>query len=234
MRVPPFVTDFPARRLNEERSIRVLTREDSVVGKTVESLNSKEVTMRIWRTTLCLAMVLFCAQACTSIDVKTDFDPSADFTRFHTFAFAGLTDITKTGLLDNSLTRKRIEGGISRELTKKGLREVKMDERPDLLVHYWLGTKDKQRVQGTSGPGYYGGGYYGGGYGWGASYNTVTTYEYTEGTLVVDLVEPAKKELQWRATMVANLEDTAQENIELGNKAIIKAFEHYPPKKNTP
>lgn len=194
--------------------------------------------MRIWRTILCLAMVLFCAQACTTIDVKTDFDPSSDFTRFHTFAFAGLTDITKTGLLDNSLTRKRIETAVSRELTKKGLREVKMDERPDLLVHYWLGTKDKQRVQGTSGPsaGYYGrgGGYYGGGYGWGASYSNVTTYEYTEGTLIVDLVEPEKKELQWRAIMVAILEDTAQENIELGNKAIIKAFEHYPPKKNEP
>lgn len=194
--------------------------------------------MGIWRTTLCLAMVLFCAQACTTIDVKTDFDPSADFTRFHTFAFAGLTDITKTGLLDNSLARKRIEAAVSRELTKKGLREVKMDDRPDLLVHYWLGTKDKQRVQGTSGPsaGYYGrgGGYYGGGYGWGASYSNVTTYEYTEGTLIVDLVEPAKKELQWRAIMVAILEDTAQENIELGNQAIIKAFEHYPPKKKEP
>ena len=192
--------------------------------------------MRIWGTTLCLAMAVFFAQACTTIDVKTDFDPSADFTRFHTFAFAGLTDITKTGLLDNTLTRKRIETSISRELTKKGLQEVKMDERPDLLVHYWLGTKDKQRVQGTtSGPsgGYYGG-YYGGGYGWGAGYTTVTTYDYTEGTLVVDLVEPVKKELQWRATMVAILADTAQENIELGNKAIIKAFENYPPKKSAP
>ena len=192
--------------------------------------------MRIWGTPLCVAMALFWGQACTTIDVKTDFDPSADFTKFHTFAFAGLTDITKTGLLDNSLTRKRIETGVSRELTKKGLQEVKMDERPDLLVHYWLGTKDKQRVQGTtSGPsgGYYGG-YYGGGYGWGANYNTVTTYEYTEGTLVVDLVEPVKKELQWRATMVAILADTAQENTELGNKAIVKAFENYPPKKNAP
>jgi hypothetical protein len=50
----------------------------------------------------------------------------------------------------------------------------------------------------------------------------------------VDLVEPVKKELQWRATMVAILEDTAQENIELGNQAIIKAFENYPPKKHAP
>jgi len=192
--------------------------------------------MRIWSTALCLTVALLCVQACTTIDVKTDFDPSADFTRFHTFAFAGLTDITKTGLLDNSLTRKRIETSISRELTKKGLQEVKVDDRPDLLVHYWLGTKDKQRVQGTTGGpsgGYYGG-YYGGGYGWGAGYTTVTTYDYTEGTLVVDLVEPVKKELQWRATMVAILADTAQENIELGNKAIIKAFENYPPKKSAP
>jgi hypothetical protein len=51
---------------------------------------------------------------------------------------------------------------------------------------------------------------------------------------VVDLVEPAKKELQWRATMVAILEDTTEENIELGNKAIAKAFENYPPKKLAP
>ena len=64
--------------------------------------DSKGATMRIWGTTLCLAMALFWGQACTTIDVKTDFDPSADFTKFHTFAFAGLTDITKTGLLDNS------------------------------------------------------------------------------------------------------------------------------------
>ena len=210
------VHDGLARRRSKQRS---------------ELFNSKEAMMRFWRSILCVAMVLFWAQACTTIDVKTDFDPSADFTRFHTFAFAGLTDITKTGLLDNSLVRKRIEAAVLRELTKKGLREVKIDERPDLLVHYWLGTKDKQRVQGTSGPS---AGYYGGGYGWGASYSNVTTYEYTEGTLIVDLVEPAKKELQWRATMVAILEDTAQENIELGNEAIIKAFEHYPPKKNEP
>jgi hypothetical protein len=46
----------------------------------------------------------------------------------------------------------------------------------------------------------------------------------------MDLVQPVKKELVWRATMVAHLRDTTQENIELGKKAIAKAFENYPPK----
>lgn len=182
-----------------------------------------------------VVMFFACVVGCSTIDVKIDFDPAADFTRFHTFAFGGLTDITQTGLLDNSLVRKRIESAVARELTKKGLREVTTEDHPDLLVNYWIGTKDKQQVSGTSGPGVggYRGGYYGG-YGWGASYSTVTTYEYKEGTLVVDLVEPAKKELQWRATMVAILEDTTEGNIELGNKAIAEAFENYPPKKQAP
>ena len=57
----------------------------------------------------------------------------------------------------------------------------------------------------------------------------MTTYEFREGTLITDMVEPVKNELVWRATVVANLEDSALENIELTNKAILKAFEGYPP-----
>ena len=51
---------------------------------------------------------------CTSIDVKTDFDQSVDFTKFRTFAFAGMTDLNRTGLLSNHLTRKRIETAVER------------------------------------------------------------------------------------------------------------------------
>ena len=165
---------------------------------------------------------------CTTIDVKTDFDPSVDFSRFRSFAFAGLTDLNQGGVLDNSLTRKRLETIIARELAQKGLQQVALDEHPDLQVHYWVGIKDKQRIEST-GPtvGAYG---WRGGYGWGAGYSGVTTYEYKEGTLITDLVEPGKKELVWRATMVANLADTAQENIALVAQAIAKAYKDFPPK----
>lgn len=177
-----------------------------------------------------LATVIFaCVVGCTSIDVRTDFDETADFSKYRTFAFAGMTDLNQTGVLSNNLTRKRIEGAVARELTKKGLRQVGLDQSPDLLVHYWMGVKDKQRID-TTGPsmGAYG---WRGGYGYGAGYSGTTTYEYREGTLITDLIESTNKQLVWRATMAANLEDTPQENIELGNKAIAKAFENYPPTK---
>src|SRR5262245_51189733 len=92
-----------------------------------------------------IATMLFTLQACTSIDVKTDFDPSADFSKFHTFAFAGVTDINKGGILDNSLMRKRLESIVGRELESKGLQHVGIDQNPDLLVHYWVGVAEKQQ-----------------------------------------------------------------------------------------
>ena len=58
--------------------------------------------------------IFACAVGCTSIDVKTDFDRSADFNKFKTFAFTGMTDMNQAGLLSNSLIRKRIESAIGK------------------------------------------------------------------------------------------------------------------------
>jgi hypothetical protein len=63
----------------------------------------------------------------------------------------GLTDLSKNGILNNSLIRSRIESVIAQELAKKGLRQVPLDRNPDLLVHYGIGVKEKQPLV-SSGP----------------------------------------------------------------------------------
>ncbi|MFY4727848.1 DUF4136 domain-containing protein [Nitrospira sp. BLG_2] len=176
-----------------------------------------------------VAMFVVCAVGCTALDVKTDFDPTIDFSRFKTFAFTGLTDLDQGGILDNSLIRQRLENMIGKELQRKGLTQVGLEQNPDLLVHYWVGVKDKQQVHSTGTT--YGGYGFGSGYGWGAGYGGVSTYDYREGTLIVDLVEPTNKTLVWRATMVAELENSMKENAELSEKVLKKAFEDYPPSK---
>jgi hypothetical protein len=185
-------------------------------------------------------MVLLCFHACTHADVKTDFDPAADFNRFQVFAFAGLTDPSSSEVSGDSQARKRIESIIAEELTNKGLRQVELNENPDVLIHYVISIKDKQVVQSSNpaGTGYGWRGGYGSGSGYGAGgyrpsggYGLNTTYEYKEGTLIIDLVEPGEKELIWRATIVANLQDQTEENMELAKEGIVKAFKEYPPNK---
>jgi hypothetical protein len=188
--------------------------------------------MNAWRGGVLVLAVSLGVWGCGGLKVQTDHDPAADFTTFQTYAFAGMTDVSQGGVLDNSLVRKRIDQMVRQQLAKKGLREVGTKDSPDLLVHYWVGLKEKQRVEST-GPAV---GVYGrrGPYGWGGGYSGVTTYEYTEGTLIIDLVTPEKQELVWRASMVGTLEDSKEENLQMANEAIVKAFEDYPPKRTSP
>ena len=60
-------------------------------------------------------------------------------------------------------------------------------------MHYWVNVQDKQRLEsGGTSVGVARGPY--GGYGWGAGYGGgVTTYDYKEGTLILDLIEPYKE-----------------------------------------
>ena len=174
---------------------------------------------------LLVLVVILGAWGCTGPRVRTDFDPAADFTTFRTYAFAGMTDLNQGGVLNNSLVRKRLEQMVGQQLSSKGLRQVGLDEHPDLLVHYWITIKEKQRVESTgSMVGPYGRRGYGG----------VTTYDYEEGTLIVDLVTPSKNELVWRGSIVSTLADSKEENLQMVNKAIAKAFEDYPPKSKNP
>jgi Domain of unknown function (DUF4136) len=186
------------------------------------------------RGTVFLLVLVFSLSGCNAFKVNTDYDQTADFSSFKTFAFAGPAEMNRGGIYDNSLMQKRVESAVVRQLTTKGLRQVAVDEPQDLLVHYWVNVQDKQRLEsGGTSVGVARGPY--GGYGWGAGYGGgVTTVDYREGTLIVDLIEAAKKQLVWRATIVGTLQDSSLENVELGNEAIAKAFQNYPPPPKAP
>ena len=191
--------------------------------------------MRTRFSALLVLVVILGAWGCMGPKVRTDFDPAADFTTFRTYAFAGLTDLNQGGVLNNSLIRKRLEQMVGEQLSSKGLRQVGLEEHPDLLVHNWVAIKEKQLVQSTGpmvdpyGRRGYGVDPYGR-----RGYSEVTTYDYEEGTLIIDLVTPSKNELVWRGSIVSTLADSKEENMQMVSKAIAKAFEDYPPKRKNP
>ncbi len=98
-----------------------------------------------------LALGLFAVGGCTrpyEITVQTEFEPSAEFSAFHTFAFSGMTDRgQKIEASDNSPLRMRMKEMVDEQLAAKGIRQVGLEDRPDLLVHLLFGVNDADKYQ---------------------------------------------------------------------------------------
>ena len=179
-----------------------------------------------------LALTLLTVGGCVGPNVRTDFDSSAEFSAYRTFAFTGLRDRDQGGVFNNSLSQEQIEEMVRQQMTAKGLRQVGVEEHPDLLVHFWGGVKQKERVESTGpmmGP------YSGPAAGPSAmpGSGTFATYKYEEGTLNIDLMTPPENDLVWRGSIVGLLSNAKEENVQMVNKGIVKAFKDYPPKSKT-
>ncbi len=186
---------------------------------------------------LCLGAAILSAAACLAGNsAKNDFDPDVDFSKFHTFSFIGGKDIGRSGWLNDPEMRERFRNFISGALETRGLKEVPKDEKYSLAVRYWVARRAKQDVTVVDyGPSMMWGGYppYWTG-AWGYSYEEYVVTNYVEGTLVVDLIDTATKELVWRTFLRQKIEDRAKA-YEQAKKNLYEAMSVIPPsaeKKN--
>jgi hypothetical protein len=100
-----------------------------------------------------LALGLLAVGGCSKaneIKVGTDFNRSLEFSSFHTFAHSGMTDRgIEIGASDNkSPLRNRIKEMVNEQLAVKRLRQVGLEDHPDLLVHlaFAVNEADKFKV----------------------------------------------------------------------------------------
>jgi len=135
------------------------------------------------------------------------------------------------GTADDQLIRQDIQRAIDEQLAQKGL--TKVESNPDLLITYHAAIREEKSINlsafGT-GSGPWGG--WGGGWGVLES-GTVTgqTSTIPIGTLVVDLYDPARKQLVWRgdASKTVDVKKDADKNYRNLQKAMAKLFKNYPP-----
>ena len=163
--------------------------------------------------------------------VKTDYDKSANFAQYHTFAFQKGRIVTRLGTTDpnNTLVADRIQAAVVDQFQQKGLSET--TQNPDLVATYVAGAKTKQEIE-NLGPQPYYSSYFGGPFGferggyYGAGYNQFYTNTYTEGTLILDLMDTHTKKLVWRAYVTGPVDKPDQKAI---NGAVAAALKQFPP-----
>src|SRR5262249_61707396 len=105
------------------------------------------------------------------------------------------------------------------DLIKKGYLPIAKGATPDFLVAFHVHTQQKTEVQdwGYSAPSWW----------WGAGPD-VTVYQYSEGTLFVDFIDPRTNKVIWRGTAKGVVKDP--ENPDLGKlaDAVNKLMQNYP------
>lgn len=172
----------------------------------------------------CLSLVAVAGLACSTVAVSSDFDPSYDFSGLKTYTWMS-TQPEQTGdpRVDNQLTEERIRRAVDEELAAKGY--VKREQPVDFLVAYSAAIErrtDVEVVQDYYGPGW---GYWGAG----SSYTTISDYD--EGSILLDILDPANKKLIWRGVAAAELyfDSTPEERDQRTREAVEKILERFPP-----
>jgi Domain of unknown function (DUF4136) len=165
--------------------------------------------------------------SCSSVKVAYDYDKQVDFTKYKTYAFTD--EVAKLPVDD--LNRERITSAVAAELTAKGFTK---SDNPDVLIDIFITAKKRtEAVANTSGGGYGGYGYGRYGYGGGFSTTTVNYNEYTDGTLLINMVDKSTEKIAWqgRGTKTIDEDASASKREQNINYAVKQIFTNYPPKK---
>lgn len=161
-----------------------------------------------------MVLVALLLGACSSgLEVRSDQDPSADFSQFRTFNFFDPMGIE--GGYNSPVYGETFREAITREMTERG---YDLSSNPNLYINVTIQSDEKISMRSYSAPymsgGYYRrpGGYYGSGVGVGVGVGTRAT-KTTEASVFIDLVDPVTRRVVWQGVAVVDVNDKVAKNL---------------------
>ncbi len=160
-----------------------------------------------------IGLAVVAAACASSIRVRSDYDPSANFKKYRTFA---IRDGNSSG---NPVMDQRIKEDIVAAFKAKGLDEVR-PENADIIVVPHTATRTK-RTYDTFYDSW-------GGWRWRWAQPTVVVNEFQVGTLVIDVFDNQAKTAVWHGYASGALSDEPSKNAERADQAVQKIVSEYP------
>lgn len=190
-----------------------------------------EATM-IRRTLVALATLPFLAGGCSTLQVSTDYDTKADYGALKTYCWAE-PDTAQRGdpRINWPFVDERVRRAVDQELAAKGYAQAPAGQADFTLVYY-LVLENKVEAVHAAVPAMYP--MYGYRYSVGRNVYWTSTpptevRQYTEGSLILDIVDARTKQALWRGTARARLIENAkpaerEQRINDAVKALLKKF----------
>lgn len=184
--------------------------------------------MRPMRAFAAVAAVAASLAGCASgPSIRVDADPAANFAAYRSFGFFEPLATDKAGY--STLLTARLKEATRRELQAHGYEYA--DANPDMLVNFNVNIVDKTEVRSSPsmsvGYGYYG--YRAGMYGaWTGYPQDVTTTNYKQGTLAIDVVDAQRRQLVWQGVAEGRITKEVRENpsaaVDLAVTQVLASF----------
>jgi Domain of unknown function (DUF4136) len=175
--------------------------------------------------TISLVLLILILAPLAMARINFDFDPNLNFSQFKTFAYIGGVNTLEFRQLDPNLISNQVHAGVSKALTQRGLKEVRPDQQPDLVVRYLANSQSKLATAAVGdwlqfGP-------YVSDY-WAYTYDLMSAETSLDASLIIDLIDLKRKDLAWRLYLDQKItnDDTIWPKV-IGQ--ISKGFESYPP-----
>ena len=172
-----------------------------------------------------ITISVFAISCSSTLKVTNDFDKNANFSSYKTFSVYSV----KTSGSVSQLNADRIVNAIKENLTAKGLTYA--ESNADLTINAITLLKDKQSISTTTD--YYGYGglyrpyrYYGG-----VGNTSVTTYNYKDGSLTIEMVDTKTTKMVWQGIGNKEIDKSSKDPDSAIKEAVAKILAAFPPAK---
>jgi hypothetical protein len=157
--------------------------------------------------------------AVSAQDVRTNSMPGTDFSKFKTYRWVNI----EGAKYPNQILDAQIRQAIDTQMAAKGFTKTD-SENADLDLAYQASVNQQTQWSAYSTGGYR--------WGWGGGMAVATPSTINTGTLILDMYNPAVKQLVWQGTATktvnpGNNQEKIQKNLDNAMKKLLKDF---PPK----
>jgi hypothetical protein len=169
-----------------------------------------------------LALVTACT---TPLEANMDFDPKFDFSKVRKVALQPVDRSELSMIRVSDLQVERIDAELAAELQRKGFQIVENNADADIFLVWHLVTEERTDVRTYNSMSYYNC--------WrcGPNVSDVSVRQYTQGTFIVDMIDPIRNQSVWRSIIESRLQsDPTPDGADARRKEAARAiFAQFPP-----
>ena len=155
---------------------------------------------RFFQVLAAIALVTLASACTTTLEATMDFDSKFDFSTVRKIAIQPVDRTNVSMISISDMQVDRIDAALADELQRRGYQVVSDNRDADLLLTWHLVTEERTDVRTYNSMSYYNC--------WrcGPNVSDVSVRQYTQGTFIVDMIDPMRNQSVWRSIIESRLQ----------------------------